>query len=116
MCEWFAEQHIDIFGSMYFPIVQQDAAQARAWLKHYYEQTNASQVSTRLFRQYCWGGRDFRHDRKRVDAALEYLEVEGVITRGGYAAQRFIELSPNHFGISASALSTLGGASFLRTQ
>lgn len=111
MCKWFTEHYIEIFGSMYFPIVQQDAVQAIEWLKHYHQQTAAWQVSTRAFRQFCWGGREFRHDRKRVDAVLEYLEVEGLITRGGYGAHKLIWLSPNHFGIGASGVSTLGGAS-----
>jgi hypothetical protein len=111
MCKWFTEQYIQIFGSLYFPVVQQDAVQMNAWLHDYHKNTSQMYVSTRILRQYCWGGREFRHDKKRVDAALEYLEVEGVIAQGGYGSRKFVWLSPNHFGIGASAVSTLGGAS-----
>jgi hypothetical protein len=107
-CKRYTEQYIEIFGSMYFPIVQQDAEQVRAWFRDYHQRTGYMQVSTRIFRQYCWGGREFRHDKKRVDAVLEYLEVEGVIARGGYGSRKYIYLSPNHFGIGSLAVSTLG--------
>ncbi len=116
MCKWFTEQYIEIFGSMYFPIVQQDAAQAKAWLHDYHQKTGHMYVSTRIFRQYCWGSREFRHDKKRVDAALEYLEVEGVITRENYGSSKYVRLNPNHFGIGALGVSTLSGASLLRQQ
>jgi hypothetical protein len=112
MSKWFAEQYIEIFGSMYFPLVEQDAAQAVAWFRHYHERTGGfMQVSTRIFRQYCWGSREFRHDRKRVDTVLEYLEVEGVIAILGYGSRKYINLSPQHFGIAAHAVSALGGTS-----
>ncbi|MGF6872232.1 DUF3987 domain-containing protein [Paraburkholderia sp. MM5477-R1] len=111
MCKWFTEQYIQIFGSMYIPVVQQDAVQMKAWLRDYHQNTGQMHVSTRIVRQYCWGGREFRHDKKRVDAALDYLEVEGVIAQGGYGSRKFIWLSTNHFGIGASAVSTLGGTS-----
>lgn len=112
MVKFFVGQYIEIFGEMYFPVVEQDAAQVKEWLNHYHRVTAYFEVSTRVLRQYCWGGREFRHDRGRVDAALEYLEVEGVIVRSNYGARKVVQLNPNYFGITATAVSTLGQGGF----